>query len=213
MLKRCESAVLAATFLASGAAATAVAQEARLTDTRREARNRTLITDAFTRWSAGTGDVFSLLADDVVWHITGLDPSVAQTYNSRQALLDAAASPLRARLGKPLKPSVRRVWADGDDVLVHWDGAAPFKDGSQYRNTYLWIMTVRGQKIVAVTAFLDNAAFAAALANQRRRYEVLAPGLPPARPASILSGKKRSNVGAGRRLQRTRSLACEPANA
>ena len=81
--------------------------------------------------------MFSLLADDVVWHIMGLDPAVAQTYKSRQALLDAAASPLRSRLSKPLKPMVRRVWADGDDVLVHWDGAAPFKDGPQYRNTYL----------------------------------------------------------------------------
>ena len=164
-MKHCKAALLAATLLAAVVPATSVAQDARLTDTAKEASNRTLIADAFKRWSAGTGDVFSLLADDVVWNITGLDPAVAQTYNSRQGLLDSAASPLRDRLSKPLKPTVRRSWADGDDVLVYWDGAAPFKDGSQYRNTYLWIMTVRGQKIVAVTAFLDNAAFAAALAK------------------------------------------------
>jgi ketosteroid isomerase-like protein len=163
MSKRLRSALLSVVLLPMAAPPVAVGQEARPADTSKEARNRTLIADAFGRWSAGTGDVFSLLADDVVWHITGFDPAVAQTYRSRQALLDAAATPLRDRLSKPLKPTVRRIWADGDDVLVHWDGAAPFKDGSQYRNTYLWIMTVRGQRIVAVTAFLDNAAFAAAL--------------------------------------------------
>ncbi|MBB5712958.1 nuclear transport factor 2 family protein [Sphingomonas xinjiangensis] len=165
MAKHFRIALLPAALLAFLASATGVAQDARPADTAKEASNRTLIADAFGRWSAGTGDVFSLLADDVVWHITGFDPAVAQTYHSRQALLDAAASPLRARLSKPLKPTVRRIWADGDEVLVHWDGSAPFKDGSQYRNTYLWIMTVRNRRIVAVTAFLDNAAFAAALAK------------------------------------------------
>jgi ketosteroid isomerase-like protein len=168
MSKRLTAAWFSTLLLAIMAPTVAVGQDVKSLDGAKEARNRTLITDAFGRWSAGTGDVFSLLADDVVWHITGFDPAVAQTYRSRQSLLDAAATPLRARLGMPLKPTVRKIWTDGDDVLVHWEGAAPFKDGSQYRNTYLWIMTVRSQRIVAVTAFLDNAAFAAALAKPAR---------------------------------------------
>lgn len=130
-----------------------------------EEQNRAFIAEAFARWAAGDGDVFSLLADDVVWHIAGNDPAVAQTHRSRQALLDAAAVPLRDRLAAPLRPEVRRIWADGADVIVQWDGIAPFPDGSQYRNSYLWIMTVRDRRIVAVTAFLDNATFKAALAR------------------------------------------------
>lgn len=124
-----------------------------------------MIADAFARWGAGQFDIFSLLSDDVVWHITGQDPAIAKTYRSRQALLDATSFPLKARLAGPLKPTIRRIWTDGDDVLVHWDGVAPFRDGSQYRNTYLWVMTVRSGQVVAVTAFLDNAAFKAALAK------------------------------------------------
>ncbi len=131
----------------------------------KEEANRAFIADAFAQWAAGNGDVFSLLADDVVWHITGNDPAVAQTHRSRQALGEAAAVPLRERLAAPLKPDVKRIWADGDEVIVHWDGTAPFPDGSQYRNTYLWIMTVKDRRIVAVTAFLDNATFKAALAR------------------------------------------------
>lgn len=129
----------------------------------REQQNRVFITEAFANWAAGRGDVFSLLSDDVTWHITGFDPAVARTYRGKQALLDATAKPLGDRLSQPLKPTVRRIWADGDDVLVHWDGAAPVYDGSQYRNTYLWILTVQDRRIVAVTAFLDNAAFKAVL--------------------------------------------------
>lgn len=130
-----------------------------------EAANRALIETAFARWAAGDGDIFDLLADDVSWHITGRDPAIATTYRSREALLAATSRPLRARLAGPLKPEVRRIWADGDDVLVHWDGSAPMADGSTYRNTYLWIMTVQGDRVAAVTAFLDNAAFKAALAK------------------------------------------------
>lgn len=146
--------------------------------TNTEAANRTLIENAFARWAAGEFDIFSLLADDVVWDIQGNDPEVARTYHSRQALLDATSFPLRARLAGPLVPTVRRIWSDGDDVLIHWHGEAPMRNGSRYRNTYLWIMTVKGDRIVAVTAFLDNAAFKAALATP----------LPPADQAAPRSG-------------------------
>lgn len=130
--------------------------------------NKRFIRDAFDRWAQGRGDVFSLLADDVTWHITGFDPAIATTYHSREALMAGAARPLAARVTQPLKPEVRSIWADGDDVIVHWDGTAPLHDGTTYRNTYLWIMTVRDRRIVAVTAFLDNAAFKAALAKPPR---------------------------------------------
>lgn len=134
----------------------------------RELANRALIERAFAQWARGEADIFDLLTDDVVWHITGQDPAVATTYRSREALLAGAARPLAARLTAPLTPTVRRIWADGDDVLVHWDGTAPLADGSTYRNTYLWIMTVRGDRVTRVTAFLDNAAFKAALAKAPR---------------------------------------------
>lgn len=127
--------------------------------------NRALVENAFARWAAGEADIFALLADDAIWQIAGQDPDIAKTYRSRQDLLDATAVPLRARLAGPLEPSVLRIWADGDDVLVHWEGTAPMLDGSTYRNSYLWVMTVRDDRVVAVTAFLDNAAFKAALSK------------------------------------------------
>jgi len=158
-------AILAAAALSIAAPATAIAQEPVSMPTNLEATNRALIENAFARWNTGDFDIFSLLADDAVWHITGNDPEIAKTYRSRKALIEATSLPLRARLAGPLQPTVRGIWTDGDDVLVHWEGSAPLRDGSRYRNTYLWIMTVRGDRVTAVTAFLDNAAFKAALAK------------------------------------------------
>lgn len=129
-----------------------------------EDQNRAFIQAGFDRWARGEGDVFSLLADDATWQIVGADPEIAKTYHSREALLAAAARPLAARLTTPIKPTVRKLWADGDDVLVHWDGSAGLVNGTTYNNSYLWIMTVKDQRVVAVTAFLDLAAFKAAVA-------------------------------------------------
>lgn len=147
--------------------APALAQEKPIMTESRTDANRTFISEAFAKWAKGEGDIFSLLADDVVWHIAGNDPVVSRTHRSRQALLDAAAVPLRERLAEPLKPEVKGIWVDGNDVIVHWNGIAPFPDGTQYRNTYLWIMTVHDRRIVAVTAFLDIATFKAALARPK----------------------------------------------
>jgi uncharacterized protein len=158
---------LASLALIGIGSAPALAQERPAVTASTTEGSRAFIAEAFAKWARGEGDVFSLLADDVVWHITGNDPAVSQTHRSRQALLDAAAWPLRERLAAPLRPEVKRIWADGDDVIVQWDGTAPFPDGTRYRNTYLWILTVRGSRIVEVTAFLDIPTFKAALARPR----------------------------------------------
>lgn len=161
---RLRLAPIAAALVAS-ISAVAIADDTRVARRSQQSDDRALIEDGFARWAKGEFDIFSLLADDVTWHITGQDPAIATTYHSREALLDGAARPLAARAAAPLKPTVRRIWSDGDDVIVHWEGTAPLVDGTTYRNTYLWIMTVRDGRVTAVTAFLDNAAFKRALAT------------------------------------------------
>ncbi|TCP31916.1 nuclear transport factor 2 family protein [Sphingomonas sp. BK235] len=146
--------------------AVALGGEARADE--RATRNRALVAAAFERWAAGQGDVFALLADDATWRVMGSDPAIARTYHGREALLAATARPLAARLSGPLVPTVRRMWAESDDVLVEWSGSAPVHDGTRYANDYLWIMTLRDGRITAVTAYLDVAAFAAVLAKPAR---------------------------------------------
>jgi uncharacterized protein len=58
-----------------------------------------------------------------------------------------------------LLPTVRGVYADGDMVIVLFDGAATAKDGKPYRNTYTWSMQTRGGQVVNAIAFFDRIEF------------------------------------------------------
>lgn len=120
-----------------------------------EQRNKEIVRAAFARWAAGGTDFFNeLLAQDVLWTIEGSGPS-AGVYRGRQDFIDRAVAPFAARLSRPVRPDVKQIWAEGDHVVVHWDGEATAGDGRPYSNSYVWIFRMRGEKAAEVTAFLD----------------------------------------------------------
>lgn len=119
---------------------------------------RSLIRRSFEAWAAGTGSPFQLLADDATWTITG-NSAGAGTYTSREQFMEAVIRPFNARLSEPLKPAVRQLYQDGSSVVAHFDAAATARDGRPYRNTYAWIIDLRGDRIVRVVAFFDAIAF------------------------------------------------------
>jgi len=123
-----------------------------------EQRNKATVQQSFDQWRNGTGSVFDLLAPDVTWTITGTG-ATAGTYRSRQALLDQVVSPTSARLSTPIVPTVRGIWADGDMVIVLWDGEATARDGSAYRNTYTWYFRMKDDQVIEAIAFLDMSKF------------------------------------------------------
>jgi uncharacterized protein len=117
--------------------------------------NKQIISDGFTQWANGTGNFFDLLAEDVVWTITGKSP-ISKTYSSRTQFITEAIIPLNQRLKEKIKPNVRAIYAEGDTVIVLWDGRATAKDGLPYNNTYSWYLTVKNGKIIVATAFFDT---------------------------------------------------------
>ena len=110
---------------------------------------------AFEAWRTGQGNVFDLLADDVVCTVAG-DSPVSGTYRSKQAFLDQAVAPITARLATPIVPRIERIVADGHHVVVLWQGAATTRDGGAYRNHYAWHLELADGRIVRATAFLDT---------------------------------------------------------
>jgi ketosteroid isomerase-like protein len=120
--------------------------------------NKRLIQATFERWRNGTGGPFELLAADATWTIAG-NCVVARKYATRDEFLDAVIKPFNARLTKPLVPTIRRLYGDGDTVVALFDGEALARDGKPYRNTYAWFMEIRDEKIVNVTAFFDALEF------------------------------------------------------
>ena len=121
--------------------------------------NAAIVRAAFDAWRDGRGSVFDLLADDVEWTVAGTSP-VSGVYRSRQAFLDQAVAPITARLATPIVPEVQHVVAQGDAVVVLWQGTATARDGGTYRNHYAWHMQLEGGHIVRVVAFLDTWALA-----------------------------------------------------
>jgi ketosteroid isomerase-like protein len=123
-----------------------------------EEKNRRTVQTAFDNWRRASGSVFDLLASDAKWTIVGR--SVASgTYHSRRDFLDQVIVPFNARLSTPLVPTVRNIYADGDTVIVLWDGAAMARDGRSYENTYSFFLKMRDGKIVNATAMYDPIAF------------------------------------------------------
>ena len=120
-----------------------------------EAANRALVQQAFEDWGQGRGSVFDLLADNAEWTGAGISP-VSATYPSRQALMDDAVLPIQAQLSTPITPEVRYIIAEGNHVVVLWDGTATAVDGTAYNNSYAWHLVMQEGAITHVNAFLDT---------------------------------------------------------
>jgi len=123
--------------------------------------NRQIVADAFAAWSRGEGHVASLFAEDMTWEIVGRSRAAGR-YGSARQFLDEVLHPFAARFpaDAPFRPvTVRGVYADGDTVVVLWDGEGTTTAGTTYRNTYAWFLTLRDGEVVDGTAFSDSIAF------------------------------------------------------
>jgi len=123
-----------------------------------ESRNKALVEAGFKAWSAGTGSPYELLADDATWTIVGRS-AASRTYQGREAFMRDVIRPFNARMHEPLKPSIRRIYADGDTVIVFFDARGTARDGKPYVNTYAWFLELRDGKVVAASAFFDSLEF------------------------------------------------------
>ena len=124
----------------------------------RETRNLEVVRTGFEAWTNGTGSPLAAIADDVTWEVVG-NSVASRVYHGKQDFLNNVIRQFNARLAVPLKPTVREIYADGDTVIVFFDGEATARDGVPYRNTYTWYLTFADDRIVKGTAFFDSIAF------------------------------------------------------
>jgi uncharacterized protein len=123
--------------------------------------NRQIVGDAFTAWQDGTGAIADLFAPDMVWRIEGRSLA-AREYGDKQQFIDEVLAPFAARFpaSEPFRPvTIRSIHADGDTVIVCWDGRGVANDGLPYENSYAWFMKLRDGQVVDGTAFFDSIAF------------------------------------------------------
>jgi ketosteroid isomerase-like protein len=128
--------------------------------TRTEA-NRETIRRAFEAWQQGTGAITDVFAPDMVWRIEG-HSLASKEYRDKQQFIDEVLAPFGARFSTsdPFRPAmIRSVHADGDTVIVLWDGRGIANDGQPYENSYAWFMRLCDGKVVDGTAFYDSISF------------------------------------------------------
>lgn len=142
-----------------------LAQNAEIT-----AENERIITEAFETWAQGTYIFGDILSEDIVWTIHGTGPA-AGVYTDFTTFVEQAARPVTSRLSSPLLPEVHGIWADGNEVVVRWDGSAPKTGGGTYENQFLWIMTMEDGLVTEAEAFLDLRAYDALVENNEPRTD------------------------------------------
>ncbi len=120
--------------------------------------NKALVRASFERWIVGTGSPFELLLPEAEWSIVGSSP-LSRTYRGAQAFLDEVIRPFNARLHSPLVPNLRGIYADGNAVIIFFDGTAIATDGIPYRNTYTWYFYMEGGMVSKAIAFFDTREF------------------------------------------------------
>ena len=100
-----------------------------------EKSNREIAEGAFREWHDGTGYITDLLADDLRWTIVGRSRA-SKTYESKGQFVGEVLAPFGARFSEPFRPvAIRGVYADGDNVVVVWDGEGTRLDGSTRTRT------------------------------------------------------------------------------
>lgn len=128
-------------------------------DTAETISNRDRVATAFEAWIAGTGYITDLLAPDLQWTIAG-NSVASKTYTSRQQFVDEVLHPFGQRFAERFRPvAIRGLYADGDTVIIMWDGHGVALDGLPYDNTYAWFMRFRDGLVIEATAFYDSIAF------------------------------------------------------
>ncbi|NII70527.1 nuclear transport factor 2 family protein [Microbacterium ulmi] len=123
--------------------------------------NKEIVERAFRDWAEGKGYVSSIFADDLTWEIVGRS-AASRHYRSAHEFSAEVLEPFgrRFRHDAPFRPvAVRGVYADGDTVVVLWDGAGTTIADTTYENTYAWFLRLRDGLVVDGVAFYDSIAF------------------------------------------------------
>ncbi len=127
----------------------------------RQDDNRNAVAAAFDAWRAGTSPITDIFAPDMTWRVEGRS-AVSKEFANTQQFIDEVLAPFAERFanGDRFRPvRVRSVLAEGDTVVVVWDGRGVANDGQVYENSYAWVMEMRDGKVVDGTAFFDTIAF------------------------------------------------------
>ncbi len=115
-----------------------------------------LIESYFDKIAKADPTLPDLLADDVVWWVPpGSD--MAGTYRGKPAVLEMMGKGVGLySQSEPLRITVEKIVAEGDDVCVQFVLEATTAKGRPYRNHYHFAFALRAGKIASVKEYVDT---------------------------------------------------------
>lgn len=125
--------------------------------------NRQRLQHIMAELDKGNGKPFvDAMADDFCWTIPG-DTPWSRTYSGKQAVVSELLQPLYAQFATPYISTTRRIMADGDTVIVEFQGKVITKAGKAYNNQYCYVFRMEGGQMKELMEYLDTALVNAAL--------------------------------------------------
>lgn len=118
--------------------------------------NKELVTnfwDAFSKGDVKTA--FASLSDDVSWLIPGNLPNFSGLRKGKAGILDLARSATK-RFPNGVKSTLRRIYCDGDTVLIEMTNSGTLFNGRDYENEYCFVFEIESGKIRRVREYLDT---------------------------------------------------------
>lgn len=125
--------------------------------------NRQRIRQIMAELDKGNGKPFvDAMADDFSWTIPG-DTPWSRTYSGKQVVLTELLRPLYAQFATPYASTTRRVMADGDMVIIEFEGRVTTRAGKAYNNRYCYVCRMEGGQMKDLMEYLDTALVNSAL--------------------------------------------------
>lgn len=125
--------------------------------------NRQHIRQVMAELDKGNGTAFvDAMADDFSWTIPGNTPW-SRTYSGKLVVINELLRPLYAQFATPYVSTTRRVMADGDMVIIEFEGRVTTKAGKAYNNRYCYVCRMEDGKMKDLMEYLDTALVSSAL--------------------------------------------------
>jgi hypothetical protein len=112
------------------------------------------IWDAMAR--GDSGPFVEAMAEDIVWRMTG-SSSWGGTYTGKAEVLGRMLQGVFDQFATPYRGVARRIHADGDFVIVEFEGEVMTKRGAPYNNSYCFVIRLKDGQMTELTEYLDDA--------------------------------------------------------
>jgi uncharacterized protein len=110
-------------------------------------------------WSAfAKGDIktaFASMSDEVSWLIPGNLPNLSGLRKGKAEILNFARGAAKM-FPSGLKSEIRRVYGDGDTVLIEMTNRGKLFNGRDYENEYCFVFEIEAGKIRRVREYVDT---------------------------------------------------------